>query len=182
MLKAGVAGLVLAFGLAGAGAGLAQQPAAKAAPQKVNDAQIAAIVVVANSIDAELGELAAQRATRQDVKEFGKSMAAGHRALIESATQLVTRLKVTPAENDVSRQLRADAEKFKAELLKKKGAEFDKAYMAHEVEYHQAVIDAVDNLLVPNASNAELKQTLIGVRPAFVGHLQQAQQLLKQLQ
>jgi putative membrane protein len=171
-------GWVVVAGLAWSGAAWAQdaQPAAKAAP--VNDAQIAAIVVAANAVDAELGELAVEKASKAEVRQFGQAMATGHRALIESAGQLVTRLKVTPQENAVSKQLQADGAAVKAELQKKSGADFDRAYIAHEVAYHKAVLEAVDNVLIPNASNAELKQTLIDVRPAFVGHLKQAEQLL----
>ncbi|MGN6703671.1 MAG: DUF4142 domain-containing protein, partial [Burkholderiaceae bacterium] len=47
----------------------------------------------------------------------------------------------------------------------------------HEVAYHQAVIDAMDNTLIPSAQNEELKQTLIKVRPAFVAHLAHAKQI-----
>ena len=51
----------------------------------------------------------------------------------------------------------------------KKGGDFDRAYVDHEVAYHQAVIDAIDKSLVPNAKNAELKDLLVKSRPAWVG-------------
>ena len=62
-----------------------------------------------------------------------------------------------------------------------KGADFDKAYIAHEVAYHQQVLDAIDNTLVPNAKNAELKGLIVKVRPAFVGHLEHAKQIQSKL-
>ena len=72
-----------------------------------------------------------------------------------------------------------------AENVKKleglKGADFDKAYIAHEVAYHQQVLDAIDNTLVPNAKNAELKGLIVKVRPAFVGHLEHAKQIQSKL-
>jgi hypothetical protein len=37
------------------------------------------------------------------------------------------------------------------------GAEFDKAYVANEVAYHKAVDSALETLLIPSATNAELK-------------------------
>jgi hypothetical protein len=42
---------------------------------------------------------------------------------------------------------------------------------------HAAVIDALDKVLVPNTSNAELKQLLVDVRPAFEAHLAHAKKL-----
>ncbi|HUP88325.1 MAG TPA: DUF4142 domain-containing protein [Longimicrobiales bacterium] len=146
-----------------------------------SDAEIAAIVVAANAIDAEMGDLAVKRGRSTDIKDYGKLMGASHRAVNASAVELVTKLKVTPVENDVSRKLRADANAFKATLVKKSGKEFDRAYIEHEVAYHKAVIGAVDTVLIPNAKNEELKATLIGVRPALVSHLEHAEHLLANL-
>jgi putative membrane protein len=39
------------------------------------------------------------------------------------------------------------------------------------------VIDALDKVLVPSTSNAELKQLLVDVRPAFEAHLAHAKKL-----
>jgi putative membrane protein len=47
----------------------------------------------------------------------------------------------------------------------------------HEVAYHQSVLDAVDNTLIPSAQNAELKALLVKTRPAFVAHLEHAKKL-----
>ena len=41
----------------------------------------------------------------------------------------------------------------------------------------QAVIDALDKLLIPTTSNAELKKLLVDVRPAFEAHLAHAKKL-----
>ena len=43
--------------------------------------------------------------------------------------------------------------------------------------YHQAVLDAIDKTLIPNAQNAELKALLVQSRPAFVAHLEHAKQI-----
>jgi putative membrane protein len=49
------------------------------------------------------------------------------------------------------------------------------------VAFHQAVLDALDTLLIPTTSNAELKQLLVSVRPAIAAHLAHAQMLQKSL-
>jgi putative membrane protein len=48
-----------------------------------------------------------------------------------------------------------------------------------KVAYHQQVLDAVDEVLIPNAANAELKALLVKVRPAVVAHLEHAKHLQK---
>jgi putative membrane protein len=150
---------------------------ALAGAQGVTDPQIAAIVVTANQVDVDAGTLATERSASADVKKFATLMVTDHTGVNKAATELVARLKVTPEENDVSRSLKAGGEKNLAALRQLSGAAFDKAYVGHEVAYHQQVLDALDTTLIPGASNAELKALLVKVRPAFVAHLAHAKSL-----
>lgn len=151
--------------------------AASTSAQTVNDAQIASIVVTANQVDVDAGKLAAATSTNSEVKKFAQLMVTDHTGVNKQAVDLVTKLKVTPQDNDTSKSLKAGGEKNVAHLKTLKGAAFDKAYVDHEVTYHQSVLDALDKTLVPNASNAELKALLVKVRPAFVAHLEHAKHL-----
>jgi putative membrane protein len=151
--------------------------AAGASAQSVNDAQIASIVVTANQVDIDAGKLAASQSTNGEVKKFGQLMVTDHTGVNKSAVALVTKLKVTPEDNDTSKSLKEGGEKNIANLKTLKGAAFDKAYVDHEVAYHQSVLDAVDKTLIPNAKNAELKALLVKTRPAFVAHLEHAKHL-----
>src|SRR5207237_2321267 len=87
---------------------------------------------------------------------------------------LVTKLGVTPQENEISRGLTANGEKHLEHLRGLKGMEFDKAYVDNEVAYHEAVLKTIESVLIPNAKNAELKAMLVNVQPTFVGHLEHA--------
>jgi putative membrane protein len=155
--------------------------AASVSAQTVNDAQIASIVVTANQVDIDAGKLAAATTANAEVKKFAQLMVTDHTGVNKQAVDLVTKLKVTPQDNDTSKSLKAGGEKNVAQLKTLKGSAFDKAYVEHEVTYHQAVLDALDKTLVPNASNAELKALLVKVRPAFVAHLEHAKHLQSSL-
>jgi len=161
-------------------AGALLVPAAAAA-QAVTDAQIASIVVTANQVDIDAGKLAASTSKTADVKKFAALMVTDHTGVNKQAVALVTKLKVTPEDNDTSRSLKAGGEKNVAALKALEGAAFDKAYVDHEVAYHQAVLDAVDKTLIPNAKNDELKALLVKVRPAFVAHLEHAKHVQSSL-
>jgi putative membrane protein len=145
--------------------------------QVPNDAQIAAIVVTANQVDIDAGELAKSRSNNKEVKEFAQRMITDHSGVNKAATDLVTRLKVKPQENPTSASLKKGGDDTLSRLKGLKGAEFDKAYVDNEVTYHQAVLDAIDKTLIPNAKNEELKALLVKVRPAFVAHLEHAKHL-----
>ena len=141
------------------------------------DPQIAAIVVTANQVDIDAGKLAQSRSTNKDVKAFGKMMVTDHTGVNKSAVALVTKLHVKPEDNPTAESLKKGGEDNIKQLKTLKGSAFDKAYIDHEVVYHQAVLDAVDKTLIPSAQNAELKALLVKVRPAFVAHLEHAKQL-----
>jgi putative membrane protein len=152
------------------------KPAAAAAPA-INDAQIAHIAVTANAIDSTAGALAKKKASAKAVKDFAQTMVSDHAGVNKQAVALATKLNVTPEDNDVSKQLTAGAEQNIANLQSLSGAAFDKAYIDHEVAYHQAVLDALDKTLIPSAQNADLKALLVKVRPAFVAHLDRAKSI-----
>ena len=149
--------------------------------QSVNDAQIASIVVTANQVDIDAGKLAKSMAGSADVKKFADQMITDHTGVNKSAVDLVTKLKVTPEDNPTSQSLKKGGDENVANLKTLKGAAFDKAYIDHEVAYHQQVIDAVDKTLIPGATNAELKALLVKVRPAFVAHLEHAKHIQSSL-
>lgn len=186
---AAVVGLVVAAGCGGpdadveddAPAGSETTPVPDAPAAALDDADIAAVVVAANSIDVSYGEIARERATDERVKQFAEMMITDHTAVNESAGELVARLGVTPTENDLSRSLESSAATTRESLQTKSGAEFDRAYIENEVAYHRAVLSALDETLIPGATNEELKQTLEGVRPAFQAHLDHAESLLAAL-
>jgi putative membrane protein len=142
-----------------------------------SDPQIAAIVVTANKVDIDAGELAKTSSMSPSVKEFAQLMVTDHTAVNKSAVDLVTRLKVTPEDNPTAQSLKKGGDENLAHLKALHGAAFDSAYIDHEVAYHQAVLDALDKTLIPSAKNEELKALLVKVRQAFVAHLEHAKHI-----
>ena len=146
-----------------------------------NDAQIAAIVVTANQVDIDAGKLAESKGKHKDVRAFGKMMVTDHTGVNKAAKDLVTKLGVKPEDNPTAQSLKKGGQDNVAHLKTLKGDAFDKAYIEHEVAYHQQVIDALDKTLIPSAQNAELKALLVKVRPAFVAHLEHAKKIQGEL-
>ncbi len=146
-----------------------------------NDAQIAAIVVAANQVDIDAGQWAGAHATASDVRSFAALMVTDHGAVNKSAVELAGRLQLTPEGNATADSLKKGGDDNIAHLKTLSGADLDRAYVDHEVAYHQAVLEALDKTLIPSAQNAELKALMIKVRPAFVAHLEHARKLQAQL-
>lgn len=168
--------MCVALGMTSAfAAGEKKQSKDAAAPP--TDPQIAMIAVTADQVDIDAGKLASGKSTNPQVKQFADLMIRDHTSVNQQASALVKRLNVTPEPSATSKSLKDGGDKNMAKLKKLSGAEFDKAYAANEVTYHQQVLDAIDKVLIPNAQNAELKSLLESVRPVIASHLDHAKQL-----
>ena len=104
-----------------------------------------------------------------------------HTAVNDQALALVKKLNVTPEDNDTSKALTKQAEAKRAELEKLSGAKFDKAYADNEVAYHKTVDGALETVLIPDATNAELKDLLTTGLKIFQGHEMHAEHVAQSL-
>src|SRR6267378_5127284 len=144
-----------------------QTPAATPpASPDLSDPQVAHVAVTADNIDIDLAKFAQTRTHNAAVKQFAVTMITDHTAVNAQAAALASKLGVTPADNAVSQSLQTGAAKARTALEPLHGAAFDRAYIDREIGYHQAVLDAIDKLLIPTTENAELKALLQNVRPA----------------
>ena len=154
-------------------------PASAQQTPKLSDPEITSVAVVANQNDIDFARIAEKKSKDADILKFAQTMARDHQSVIDQAVALVTKLKVTPKDNAVSKKLAADAQKTQKMLRSKSGKGFDKAYIDNEVSYHKAVISAVENLLIPQAQNSELKGLLQKVLPVLKDHLSHAEMVQK---
>ena len=148
-------------------------------PAKLSDPEIASVAVVANQNDIDFANVAKQKSKNAEILNFAKTMANDHQSVIDQAVALVTKLKVTPKDNELSKTLTANAADTKKMLLAKPAESFDKAYIDNEVAYHKAVISTVETVLIPQAANAELKALLQQVVPTLKAHLEHAEMVQK---
>ncbi|AFL50201.1 putative membrane protein [Sinorhizobium fredii] len=148
---------------------------------KPTDPQIAHIAYTAGVLDIEAAKQAIAMSKNKAVVEFAETMVRDHDAVNKQALDLVKKLNVTPEDNDTSKALSQAAETKRQELAKLSAAEFDKAYVEHEVAYHKQVNGALETLLIPAAQNGELKGLLETGLKLFQGHQQHAEHVATEL-
>ena len=154
------------------------QPAPAAA--RLDDAAIVGIFDVANTADIETGRLALERGESKEVREFGRMLVDAHVAVRQQGRDLAKKLSVTPttaAAADMEQQHAAAIAKLSA----LRGPAFDRAFAAHEAAFHAAVISAVKTTLLPAIQNAEIRDLVTKVAPAFEAHRLGAANLEKKL-
>lgn len=147
----------------------------------LSDANIAAIVVAANTADIDNGKQGQTRARDAQVKAFARQMINDHGASNQQASALATKLGLTPEDNATSTGIRTQQDSIRAAIKGLSGSAFDKAYVDNEVAYHQTVLHTIDQALIPDAQSAELKQLLTNTRPIISAHLDHAKQLQAKL-
>ncbi len=141
--------------------------------EPLTDEQIAMITDAANTAEIEQAKLAESKSKDAGVKKFAAMMISHHGA----AKQKQAKLKVKPAESSTSTAMQADAASTLDTLKTDTGKDFDKAYIAAQVDGHQKVLDTINDKLLPNVKSAELKAYIEGIKPTVEAHLKEAKQL-----
>ncbi len=142
---------------------------------KPTDPQIAHIAYTAGVVDVAAARQALARSKNKDVRAFAQDMMRDHEAVNKQAAELVKRLNVKPEDNDTSRALIKHASDKQVELSKLSGGAFDRAYIASELAFHRTATSALQTLLIPSASNAELRSLLETRLKVFRSHEQHAE-------
>jgi putative membrane protein len=157
----------------------ARASAASAAPTSptsvgaLSDEQIVAITDAANTTEIAQAKLAQSKSKDAGVKQFAAMMINHH----GEAKQKQAKLKITPAESGVLTALQVDADSKMNALKAGSGKDFDQAYITAQVDGHQKVLDTINDKLLPNAKNADLKAYLEDIKPRVEEHLKRAKVL-----
>jgi len=163
---------------------LAEVPAPAPAPapaaakvDPLSDEQIAAITDAANSSEIAQAKLAQTKSKDPAIKKFAAMMISHH----GEAKQKQAKLKLKTAESGVSTAMQVDADSTLNALKADTGKDFDQAYVTAQVSGHQKVLDTINDKLLPNVKNPELKAYLEEIKPRVEEHLKQAKQLQENL-
>lgn len=155
---------------------------ATASPEaaSLDEAGIVAIFDLANTADIETGKLGAERAQNKEVRDYGTMLSQVHTEVRQKGRDLAAKLGVTP-KLPAGNTMLTDHQAAIAKLRGLRGAEFDRAFLAHEQAFHIAVLDAVKTTLLPAIKTQELKDFVVSLAPAFEAHRLMAEHLEKKV-
>ena len=126
-------------------------------------------------MEVQLGNVVAQRATNNDVKQFGQKMVSEH-------SKANSQLKQIAAQKGIQLPQQLD-DKHKEkinELNKNTGPEFDREYMSHMVDDHEEDIDTFKEQ-AEDGQDPALKQFASQTVPKLEQHLAMAKQIEEKL-
>ncbi|MES1182405.1 MAG: DUF4142 domain-containing protein [Myxococcales bacterium] len=147
-----------------------------AAPQ-LSASQIAMITERANSAEIEQAKLAQGKAKAASVKQFAAKMVKHHTEAKQEQSKLYKQLSLTPAQSQTSTSLKEGADKTMSSLRDAGGTAFDAAYMDSQIEAHQGLLDALDQQLLPAATDQQLRDALTKMRATVEAHLKEAKSI-----
>jgi putative membrane protein len=152
-------------------------PAAAPGPplrHSLDDATALATFEALITYDIETSGIAVKKAVNSDVRDLATSFEQGHRGLLKQTQDLAKKLNMTPtppkeaplgpAHSDALHKLNATT-----------GEDFERAFLANEVAYHEGAIKILNDTLMPAIKNPELKEAVRGAVPAFEAHLAASQ-------
>lgn len=142
----------------------------------VSDAAIMGTINTSNAAEITTSELAVERAASSDVKSFARDMIAGHQKMQKEGDMLAQKVNVTAQPPAMADQMQQMVAATTDSLKALKGADFDRKYMAFQVQSHTMTLEHLRHF-ESVAQNAELKTMISKAIPAVQGHLDRAQKI-----
>lgn len=160
---------------------VSREAAAPRGPVVLADPQITNIVMTANAIEVALGQLAQQRASDEEVRNFAATMVSDHSAIYREQAALAQQLGINPGPHPIAEQHESTARQTEQALQQLHGAQFDRVYMANEIVMHQNLLDSLQSVFVPRTENPQMREFLEKVRATVAAHLRMARTIERRL-
>lgn len=142
-------------------------------------ANLTAIAMAANNAEIGEAQLALARSRNDAVRQFAQRMITDHTAFNQEIMQIADRVGMQPEE--LTAEIQANAQRSRQSLEARTGAEFDRAYIAHQISMHRWLLETIDNVFIPAAGDSRLEGLLEARRATVADHLRQAQQVQQML-
>jgi putative membrane protein len=144
---------------------------------ELDDEEILAVLKAANSGEIGLGMLALERSNLTIVRDFSQTMIEEHGEAQQRQDDIADRFGLEPDDNEISEALEEDVADQLEALQDAEVLEFDLLYAQAQVSAHDAVLKLIDDELLPNVVNSDLREELESVRTAVAHHLELARDL-----
>ena len=140
---------------------------------RVDDKKFLKDAAMGGMTEVELGKLAAQKGSSEDVKQFGQKMVDDHTKANDQLKEVATKESIqVPDALDSKHQSRVE------KLSKLSGADFDKAYVKDQLKDHQQDVGEFQRE-AQNGSDPNVKQFASATLPVLQEHLSMIKDISK---
>ena len=142
----------------------------------MNDANILALISVANNADIEGGRLAKEKGEHRIVRRYGARMEREHINMLNQAAALSKQMAVKPLLSVTGQSFHEDHLRASTQLEAAPPTAFDGLYIDHEIRMHERAIREWNRAL-EMVDRSDLKKLLKQARPRLEEHLQSAKEV-----
>lgn len=135
-------------------------------------------LAAANKAEIQQAQAAAKKASMTTVRQFANQLVKDHKANSEKLQQVAKQAGVSLADASASSESQSAT---MGELQGKSGMEFDRAFIAAQIDAHQRNLDKIRNQLLPSTDQPAVRDYLQQTASAMEGHLASAKQLQQDL-
>src|SRR5499427_4601892 len=154
---------------------VAASPTASPVALTTSEKEFMANAARGGMMEVQLGNLAEQKASSNDVKQFGERMSTDHSQLGQKLQQLASNLNFT-----LPQELNPEQQNVVSRLEKLAGKAFDREYMREMVSDHVKDISEFERA-ASQATNADIKQFITEALPTLREHLKSAREISAKL-
>lgn len=148
----------------------------------MTEPELGSFLVTVNTLEIAEAELAQQQAENAEVRQFAEQLVQEHTRANEQLRQaLGGGTTVDQEQSQQAQQLRQEATQSLERMRGLSGAEFDRAFIQHQIEMHQRVLDTLDRTGMTGATQDGMRPLIQELRTTLQSHLQRAQQIQQQL-
>jgi putative membrane protein len=148
----------------------------------LNDGQIAMASDVAHNMAIEQSKIVYAKTKDPRVKEYAQTVLADHSRAQQRETAIVLELRASPEESDLSTELGIEAGKTLYALRDSGTGPIDRTYIEAQVVAQEKLLTVLDEKLIPNVSNADLKRELEAFRARVRVHLERAREIKQEFE
>ncbi|MFO0614127.1 MAG: DUF4142 domain-containing protein [Polyangiaceae bacterium] len=145
-----------------------------AAMTALDDPQIVATLIALNQGEVDQAAIAVKSAKDDKVKKFADHMTMDHSQWKKDVEDVAKKASITQKSGDVTAKLEKESNDLVSKLKGTAPDAFDATYIDSQVTVHQTAIDLIDQRLMKDVKNADLKKAVETAREKIQGHLEDA--------
>lgn len=149
---------------------------------ELTDAEVAAVALAAHQDKIRQGRLALEQTQDEQVRAFAQSIVDEYTELEQELQQLLQEKQLDPQENPLSLEFTQERDAKLEEMRAFTPPDFDREYLTRQIAADSALLDTLQNTLIPTVEDEELRQLLSErVLTSVQQHRAQAQERLRAL-
>lgn len=150
--------------------------------QAMDSGEILYVLQTVNDAEIEQARMAMRRSQNTEIQTAAEMIVQDHQALNQRIQEVAEQTGAQMSESQLSRDISNKAAEVERKLEGLSGEEFDREFLASQVELQEIAVSTARDELMPEAQDPQVQQVLSDASIRFEQHLTMAQQSYQDMQ